>query len=195
MGKCSLRFLFLAASRYNFIIAFLTTKLKSLDATRDSISQSKGVYKMARVTLSGLDYSLEGTSTSFNLVDLTAANFTAQGVILADGQTAIQGVSLIAYEGAMYPAMVTARENTRPASPFAQREHKWLVRFADNVTSKVESFEIGGADLTLLIPGTEKMDLTTPEGAALVAFVETNVRSNAGNPVTVTEVIHVGRAS
>lgn len=150
---------------------------------------------MSRVTLSGLDASGEGTSTSFHLTDLTAGNFTAQGVILAAAQAAIQGVSLIAYEGATYPAMVDPRENTKPADQYAQREIKWLVQFTDNVTQAKEEFEIGGANLTLLVDGTEFMDLSGGAGAALQTFVNTNVKSKAGNAVTLQQVKHVGRAS
>lgn len=150
---------------------------------------------MPKVTLSGLDHSKEGTSTSFYLIDLTAANFTAQGVILGDMQTAIQGVSLIAYEGATYPAMVTQRENTPAADPYAQRESKWQVDLVDDVTQETSNFEIGGADLSLLSGNTELMDLTAGAGLALVTAIETNVRSRAGNTVTVVQVKHVGRAN
>lgn len=149
---------------------------------------------MTRVTLSAIDHDGEGTSTSFNLADLSAANFVAQGVILDDMQAAIQGVSLLAYEGTTYPAYVAARETTKPANGFAQRETKWQVTVSDNVNNKTEQFEIGGANLALLVPGTKFMDVSAGAGLALLTAIETNVRSNAGNNVTVVEIVHVGRS-
>jgi len=150
---------------------------------------------MSRVTLSGLDYSLEPTSSSFNLVDLTAANFTSQGVVLGSVQAAIQGVTLIAYDGSQYPAYVVPREEVAPASPFAQRESKWLVKMVDTVNQQKSTFEIGGADLALLVAGTDIMNISAGAGLALVTSIETNVRSNDGNTVQVTEIIHVGRSN
>jgi len=148
-----------------------------------------------RVTFSGLDYSLEGTSSSLYMADLTAGNFAAQAVAIGGIQTAIQGVSLIAYDGQAYPAMVEARENVAPASQYAQRESKWLVRYVDDVNDQKGDFEIGGADLTLLVAGTDIMDISGGAGAALVAALELSALSRDGNAITVTLVEHVGRST
>lgn len=148
---------------------------------------------MPKATLSAIDHDNEGTSTSVGLVALTGANFVAQGVVLEAVRAAVAGVSTLAYEGTMYPAYVSPREEVAPAFEYAQRETKWLVRYQDNVNGRVESFEIGGADLTLLSPNTKTLDTTTPEGTALVDAVNTHVRSIAGNAVTFISAVHVGR--
>jgi len=148
-----------------------------------------------RVTFSGLDYSLEGTSSSLYMADLSAGNFVAQTTAIGGIQTAIQGVSLIAYDGQTYPALVEAREEVAPASPFAQRESKWLVRYVDDVNAQKGDFEIGGADLALLVAGTDLMNITAGAGAALVAALELSALSRDGNAITVIEVEHVGRST
>lgn len=79
----------------------------------------------------------------------------------------------------------------------AQRETKWLVRCFDNVNSRSFSFEIPAADLSLLQPNSELMDVSgvTP-GAFLVGAIQAGsgvFRSPWGNPATVIEIRHVGR--
>jgi len=146
-----------------------------------------------KAKFSGLDYSLEGTSTGVWMPVLSAANFTAQATAIAAIQAAIQGVSLIDYEGQEYPAMVEVRETIPPTSPFAQRESKWLVTMTDNVTLEINQFEIGGPDLVLLVAGTQLMDVSGGAGAALVTALEANAQSKLGNSVTFVSAKHVGR--
>jgi hypothetical protein len=150
---------------------------------------------MAQTVFSGLDHGKEVTTTKVYLINLTAANFVAQGVVMDAVQAAIQGVSLIPYEGSSYPAYVVQVEGDPPVNAFAQRETKWLVRYVDTVTGYKGNFEIGGADLDQLVPGTQLLDVVAAPGAALVAAVNTNIRSRAGNPVTFIEAQHVGRAT
>jgi len=146
-----------------------------------------------KVKLSGLDHSNEGTSVGWWMVDLTAANFVAQTAAFEAVKAAIRDVALIAFDGGEYPANVTEREEDLPASPYAERESKWLVTMIDQVNNDVNQFEIGGADLTTKIAGSELMDLTSVAGAALVAALEANVKSRDGNAIVVRQVAHVGR--
>ena len=156
--------------------------------------QEKRSFKMTvRGSVKGRDFSLEATSTSFNMADVTAVNFDAQLVLLADLQTAIQGVSLIDFEGRAMNAIDIPAEQDQPASPYAQREAKWLVKMVDDITGDAGSMEIGGPDLTLLSSDGETADLTDPLVIALVAAIEAGVRSKVGNTVTVSTIVHVGR--
>lgn len=146
-----------------------------------------------KVSFSGIDYSLEGTVTGVWMATLSAANFAAQATAAAAVQTAIQNVSLIDYEGQVYPAMVEPRETIAPTSPFAQREAKWLVTMTDNVTLEINQFEIGGPDLALLVPGSDLLDVSGGAGAALVTALEANAQSRLGNSVSFVSARHVGR--
>lgn len=147
-----------------------------------------------RVTVSGLDYSLEGTSMSLYFPTLTAANFDAQATARATVQTAIQNVSLIDFEGLQFVGVDAARETDRPASQYAQREAKWLVTMSDDVNGKTFQFEIGGPDLTLLsVDDGSSMDTSGGAGAALVTALEANLVSPDGNACTFVKAVHVGR--
>lgn len=146
-----------------------------------------------RCVASGLDYSYEGVSTSWNGANPTAGTFDALVAAAEAVQDAIQGVSLIDYEGLTMLAIDDPRETDQPASPYAQREAKWLVSYSDNVTGRVYSMEIGGPDLTLLSSDGQTMDVSGGAGAALVSALETNVLSRDGNAITVGPIVHVGR--
>lgn len=155
---------------------------------------------MSDVVISGIDHSnnskgncCEGTSLTVRVVDLTAANFDAQIAAAQALQTAIQGVSLIAFNGIKVTALDTPRETVRPTSPYAQRESKWQVTFSDTVTDEIGTFEIGGADLTLTASDGKTLDISAGAGLALVTAMNTNMRSRDGNPVVFVNAVHVGR--
>lgn len=80
-----------------------------------------------------------------------------------------------------------------PGNAFAQREIKWLVRYTDSVTGKKYRFEIPTADLDLTTAGTDFMDLSSTEGAALVSALEAGIVSQDGNAVNIDTVEFVGR--
>lgn len=150
---------------------------------------------MSDVTIGGLDFSKESTRMTVRIVDLTALNFDAQITAAQAVQTAIQGVSLIAFEGLSVKALDTPAETDKPVSPYAQRESKWLVTMSDDSNSRLNQFEIGGADLTLLASDGETMDVSAGAGADLVTALETHLRSRDGNTMTFVEAKHVGRAT
>lgn len=145
------------------------------------------------VTFSGLDASGDGTSTSLYFADLTAANFDAQETAMLAVQAAIQGVSLIAYLGTVYPAMFNPVEGVKPGDPFAQREQKFRLTILDTVNNRKSNPTISGSDNTLLIPGTEDLDLTAGAGLTLKTAIEANTISRDDNPVILTGGKYVGR--
>lgn len=148
---------------------------------------------MSSVSISGLDYSLEGTRLTVRITDLTAANFDAQITAAQAVQTAIQNVSLIDFDGIDVKALETPRETARPASEYAQRESKWLVSMTDDVNARLNTFEIGGADLSNLASDGKTMDVSAGAGAALVTALEANLISRDGNAMTFVSAVHVGR--
>jgi hypothetical protein len=147
-----------------------------------------------KASMSGLDYSKEGTTLGFWMIDLTAANFDAQVANFTTLRSAIQGVTLIDFLGAEYPGVQDNRENQPAGTPAAQREIKWRVKLLDIVTQKFSSFEIGGADMSLLQTNSDLMDLTQGAGQTLANTIEAQIVSEVGNTVSVQEVRLVGRA-
>lgn len=148
---------------------------------------------MGRLNYQIQDHSLEHSNASVRMPDLTAGNFAAQ--------TALIDALVLAFDGV---SIGTPSKDTRIASeidivgvapvPFAQRESKWLVRCQDVVTARPVNFEIPCADLALLEPGTDRMDVGQAAYIALLAAVEAlPVQSVGNNAVVVVEVIFVGR--
>lgn len=146
-----------------------------------------------KFTISGLDKSGEGTRLSGYIGTLTAGTFDAQVAAVQAIQAAVQGVSLIDFEGLQINHIDSPTETDRPANNYAQREAKWLVTLSDDVTSKLVQFEIGGPDLDLLGSDGSNMDVTGGAGLALAAALEANFKSPAGNDCTFVSAVHVGR--
>lgn len=148
----------------------------------------------SKLNLTYYDFSKESSSVGIRMADVNAGNFAAQTGLADDIVDAIQAVTLTTKIKDQRIHAETEFAKIKPASPYAQREAKWLVKYADTVTPNGDgSFEIPGPDLTLLASSGDVMDLTSVEGAALVAALEAGMRSRAGNTITVTEIVHVGR--
>jgi len=145
------------------------------------------------VSLKALDYGSEPTRLGFNTLQITSGNIVAQLALIATLQGAIDNVANGLFDGK------TVQAEDVPVGPKAtdvnaQRESKWRVSFTDDVTPVGNgSFEIGMADLTLLVAGSGLMDVSGGAGAALVTAIEAVVLSRLENAVTVTDIIHVGR--
>lgn len=143
--------------------------------------------------LKALDYGSEPTRLGFNIVQLTAANFDAQIALVATLQGAIDAVVLGLFDGKTVQAQDIA-VGPKASDVNAQREAKWRVTFTDDVQPEGNgSFEIGMPDLSLLVAGTGLMNVAVGAGLALVTAIETTVVSRLGNPVTVSQIAHVGR--
>jgi hypothetical protein len=153
----------------------------------------------ARWTQSFVDYNREPSTVSLRLsqpADITDPLLsTALQVGMNALKSAIEGVSLglPTTETRTYMQEKHASPTAAAASINAQRERKWLVRYYDAETFDTGTFEIPAADLSLLQPNSEFMDISGGPGAALVTAVENHVKSPAGNAVIVVEVVHVGR--
>ena len=148
----------------------------------------------SKINLSIMDYFFEDSPTQWSGVDMNAGNITAQFGLMDDLRDAIIAVTLGTVVTETRTALVDENARTRPTSPFAQRELKWLVRFNDTVNPAGNGTrEIPTPDLALLDASGEYMDLTSTEGAALVAAIEAFHRSKLGNTVTVESIELVGR--
>lgn len=147
----------------------------------------------SKVTLSFVDYSGEVSSVGGFFPTLNAGNIAAQTALMDDLRDAIEGVSLGNLQKDTRLLSETKFAVANATNPFAQRELKWHVQMRDTNGNDV-SMEIPCADLSLLSPGTDILDVTTTEGAALVAAVNAGQKSNDGESVTFVQAYVVGRS-
>lgn len=141
-----------------------------------------------------LDYSRETSVFSVPTDDGTppsAADMTALYTNLANMTIGTRG------DGTLHETTVNdAGSTATPASPYAQREAKYVVSFTSDVTGNRYSREIPAPDLTLMAAGQQFLDLANATVAAFVAAFEAIARVQEGaafNAVTVTSIKHVGR--
>jgi len=133
------------------------------------------------------DYSEETSTTTYEGIDLTAGNFTAQNGLMDDLIAAQQAIQV----GLIYQDRRVAVVNQISGvigSPYAQRELKWLVGLTDSVTGLKHSLEVPAPALSFLVPGSDLADLTATEFVDYIAALEAYVRilgTNAGNVNTV----------
>lgn len=146
-----------------------------------------------KLNLSIVDHSGETSTVGVHFPTLTAGNFAAQDALMTTLSDAIVGVSIGNLQKDARFAAETKFAVGNPANPFAQRELKWLVRCRD-ANGNPAGFEIPCADLALLSANTDKLDVTTPEGAALVAAINAGAKSNDGEALTFVEAVVVGRS-
>jgi len=142
------------------------------------------------------DYSNETSIHSIDIPDLTAANFDAfvdTGGLIPDYYDALDAIVI----GNIGSERISARDilvSQAPAgSVYAQVELKWLVFYSDDVTSKVYRREIPTPDLTLLVAGTDLMNIASGAGLTWKTAAEALWVSPDDNPVTVFKVQLVGR--
>jgi hypothetical protein len=145
----------------------------------------------SRYTVSMLDKEGESVSFSIRGVTLTSGNIVAQVAAAAAVRAAVEDVSLLVTKSESLVAVENSYAPTLPTDPYAQRGIKFLVRGVD-ANGNPQSFHISGAHLSLagLMDG-ENVDLASTEGAALVTALEAFWVSNAGEAVTVLEIVYV----
>jgi len=144
------------------------------------------------------DYSGESSNHKVRTPVLTAGNFAGMldaGGLVPDYYDALDDICIGSINRERITANVIEISNSNAGSVWAQRESKWLVRYRDTIDPSVEPMraEIPCPDLTLLVAGTDLMNVSGGAGAAFVAAFEALVVSDAGNPVEVLSVQYVGR--
>lgn len=144
-----------------------------------------------RITLR--DYGGETSTFSVYGAEMSAAEYSNIINQIADLETAIEGVTLGVLGRGVIEAVVNEGSQASAADVWAQRENKWMIEYADTVTGDVYRRELPTADLSLLQPGSELMDLSTGAGLALKTAFEAYVTSEDGNPVEIQRVYYVAR--
>lgn len=154
---------------------------------------------MGKLVLTYRDYGTPGERSTaiFNGPDLTALSFDDEIALQSTLRDAVNAITLGELTKVTRVAVESPQPGAMPASPFAQRETKWLVRYSDTVTGDKATLEIPCADLTKLDPtARDKALMTDADVAAFVAAFEAYVLSpgtgTRGN-TQVDELIFVGR--
>lgn len=144
-----------------------------------------------------LDYSNERSASTIYVGPITAG--TIAGFLTQFGalRTAIEGITLGVVSKESWVGDETVLSNTPPASPEAQREKKWLVKYTGDTTDKVYTLEIATAELDggHLLPMSDLADLTETDMAAFVTAFEAIARTpdDDAETVTVQSIRFVGR--
>jgi hypothetical protein len=151
---------------------------------------------MGELVVTFHDYGVpqEASAVRFPIPDLNAGNFSAQAALITTLINALNDEVVI---GVMTKEEIIASRATfeieQPASQFAQRETKWLVRYQDATTFDRYSLEIPTANLVKLDPASnERADLTEAKMAAFKDAFEALVKQN-GHAVTVIDILFVSR--
>lgn len=162
-----------------------------------------------RLTVGFIDYSGENSNSSINVGAVTAVSLPGLLSDIADYITAIDAITLGTVRDDTLVAYSTNRSSIPPTDSNAQRERKWLVRYAD-VTAffddpinaipnagygKIFTFTIPTADLggANLLTNTDKANLADTQIAAFVSAFEALARSPYGGNVEVLDITAVGR--
>lgn len=139
------------------------------------------------------DYDDELTTIQVHCADLNAGNIAAQVTAQSDFGTGINGISLGTLQRIQYGNVVNSLQ-AAPTNTWAQRELKWRVDFRDTVSGEPGYFTIGTAD-TSKLSATDK-GKADPLDADVIAFTtnaEAYVLSKDGNPISIEQIVLVGR--
>lgn len=139
-----------------------------------------------------VDHDGEMSGVGVNMVDLGVGNIAAQLALLATLKSAVDAVIIGTPRSESVSAINDDIPGVLPTDGFAQRETKWLVSGVDTA-GLTSTLEIPTADLAQLAGGTGTLDIGAGTGLALANALNAVWRSRAGNLVTVSQIIHVGR--
>jgi len=132
----------------------------------------------------------------FDNIDAGGANFDAVIASITAVFNQFEIVGLCDSAGYGFRDVIVADPSTIPASNLAQRESGLRVFLTDDTTGAKSSFTLAGPDMAnLTIPAGGDL-VTLADGsimAAMVTALEANLQSVAGNSVTVTRAVIVGR--
>lgn len=138
------------------------------------------------------DFSQEKSTTTFNVQSL--ADNAAFTTAISDFETAASALT-DGFRMERRTSLIERLSNAYPSASVATREDKYLISYQDDVTLKIYSVALPTAtkDPADFIAGTDFLDLSQADPAALVTAFEALAASPAGNGVTVLSIKYVGR--
>lgn len=147
-----------------------------------------------RQSLALWDYDKEPSTVTIPVIEIDEVNLVAQDALMDAFLAAVDGVSLNVVFKDTRIFKADQISGTPPGSRSAQREKKWLVQMSGDTSYKAYTMEIPGADLLQLDDQAKgKMDVEHAAYIALKAAIEAMYYGDAGESVTVGDVIFVGR--
>lgn len=141
------------------------------------------------------DYSEEVSQFRFNFGAITAVSLPGFLTNFGALRGALENIILGTVQKEYWVGDSTVLDNTPPSNPGAQIELKFLVVYEGDTSKKKFRHEIPTPDTSIVIAGTDKVDLTDTNAAAYVTAFETIARSpdNDAETVTVLDMRLVGR--
>lgn len=122
------------------------------------------------------DSSGEKSNVTFPMIDLTAANFDAQGLLVTGMLAALPDIT----KGAIFEVtQVSSRNRLDNAIPVdGQRELKWTITYQDDVTKKLYVLEVPCADdaIGLRLAGKDDANLAAAGWADFIASFNSLVK-------------------
>jgi hypothetical protein len=141
-----------------------------------------------------IDFSKETQQHSIYGAVLNAGNFAAQATAEGNYLTALAAISSLNVYKTMFGNQSRNSPKNPPTDMSAQRELQWGVVYVDVVTGQIFTHRIGGPVLTAnLKPNSDHADLAATDIAAYVTAFEAYALSPAGNAVTLTDIVVVGK--
>ncbi len=156
--------------------------------------QNMATLVSGKVTLNLIDFSAETQEHSFETTTPTAANFDAQETLYNSYATALLNISSLLVLRKEWGKQSRESPADLPLAADAQREWQWLVQYVDDTTNEKFTFRVGGAVATgNLLARSDHADLTATDIAAFKTAFEALAKSPAGNSVTLTDMVIVGK--
>lgn len=149
---------------------------------------------VSETTWTFIDYGGKTGSSGVHATTLSAANFATQATLRAALLAAIQAVTGGVLRSENVVASLTKFDDPKPTDPEVWKSKRWLVSARDTNGNSV-SFHLVTAipDAAYLSAGTNNMDLTSTEGAALVSAIEAYAKSNDGEAILVESITFVDK--
>lgn len=153
---------------------------------------------MGKYLVTYRDFGTPGETSTMTvpIVDVNGANYAAQTAAIDAFMTALGPLVIGGIDTRQLVAYVNDTKTT-PASPYAQREQKWLVRYHEDVGGggPTHYMEIPCAKLDKLDPnGNDKINRADADVIAFISAFEGLVTVD-GHSVVVDDIVYVSRKS
>lgn len=152
---------------------------------------------MGKASWSYRDRSDEISTVELNVADVSAggADFDAVMASVAALGGALFALSACVQAREVYNQVVDTKDPSTPSDEEANRESALRIFYADDTTGEVYHISVPGPewDTIIMLPNTDKADMTDEPLAALIAAIEANALSPVGNAVSVLRAVQVGR--
>lgn len=145
---------------------------------------------MSKVNLTLLDVTNEKSNVGINAGDITAVSIAGFLTEFGAFRDAVAAITLGTMHKEQWVGDDTVLSQALPASPWAQREIKALVRYQGDTSLKVFTIEVPTLDLDAITLEAGTDNIVLADGGVMAAFV-TAFEQIARSPDSTTETITV----